>query len=420
MQEIFYNGNIVTNNENNEVKQAMMINDESIVYVGETKEVLELKTDETKLHDLRNKWVYPAGFSLKTDIFKIIDEKIKNANLVKKFQNSDEIDEDYENFTNFEIYKKEYLNLEKEYLKKGIATIVETNIDKKCFAFFKKMSEEKLLSIDVVGFIDLINSKQVMDDNCVTYRGYKNHFRLGGYYLKIDGKILELKAWMNKAYAGTKSHYGLAETSGEQLYYLLKTALDEKKQIMFETNGDRAIETILNVFEELKKKEKTENFYRPIFYGASVVPKKLYSKLKSFDVTLLFENHSDQQKKSMKKFIGLTRLKQFYNYKNIIKNGVRFAMVFENNISDELKIYFSKKRKFHSKMLKNNVFMAKNADLFKNVFYINPAYICFDQERKGKFETEKQASFVVFEKDILSCFSDNKLKNVYILGEKKY
>lgn len=420
MQEIFYNGNIVTNNENNEVKQAMMINDESVVYVGETKEVLELKTNETKLHDLKNKWVYPTGFSLKSDIFKIIDEKIKNANSVKNFQNSDEIDENYENFANFEIYKKEYLKLEKEYLKKGIATIVETNVEKKCFAFFKKMCEEKLLSIDVVGFVDLINSKQVMDDNCVTYRGYKNHFRLGGYYLKIDGKISELKAWMNKAYAGTKSHYGLAETSGEQLYYLLKMALDEKKQIMFETNGDRAIETILNVFEELKTKEKTENFYRPIFYGASIVPKKLYSRLKEFDVTLLFENYSDQQKKSMKKFIGLTRLKQFYNYKNIIKNGVRFAMVFENNIAEELKTYFSKKRKLHSKMLKNDVFMAKYTDLLKNIFYLNPAYICFDQERKGKFETEKQASFVVFEKNILSYFSDNKLKNVYILGEKKY
>lgn len=420
MQEIFYNANIVTNNEKNEVKQAMMINDESVVYVGDNKEILELKTKETKLHDMKEKWVYPASFSLKTDVFKIIDEKIKNAKLVKNFQNSDEIDENYENFANFEIYKKEYLKYEKEFIKNGIATIFETNIDKKEFAFFKKMSEEKLLSIDVVGFVDLINSKQVMDDNCVTYRGYKNHFRLGSYYLKIDGKVLELKAWLNKAYAGTKSHFGLAETSGEQLYYLLKTALDEKKQVMFEVNGDKAIETILNVFEELKTKDKFDNFYRPIFYGASIVPKKLYSRLKDFDVTLMFENYSNDQKKSMKKFIGLRRIGQFYNYKNIIKNGVRFVMAINNNIEDELNNYFSKKRKLYSKMLKNDVFMAKITNLLKNIFYSNPAYICFDQERKGKIETEKQASFVVFDNNILINLDKNKINNTYILGTKKY
>ena len=69
-----------------------------------------------------------------------------------------------------------------------------------------------------------------MDDNCVTYRKYRNHFRLGGYYLKIDGKINELKAWLNKPYVGSKNYCGLAELSGEYLYYLIKMALEEKKQ----------------------------------------------------------------------------------------------------------------------------------------------------------------------------------------------
>ena len=52
MQEIFYNGNIITNNDNNEVMEAMIINDGSVFFVGQNDEVLNLKTDETKVNEM--------------------------------------------------------------------------------------------------------------------------------------------------------------------------------------------------------------------------------------------------------------------------------------------------------------------------------------------------------------------------------
>ena len=139
MQEIFYNGKIVTNNENQDISNAMIINDGSVVYVGDEEEVLNLKTDDTRVENLKEKFVYPTMFCFKDDLFESITNKLKNANKIKEEQNPEEINEDYENFANYELYKKEYLKLEKEFIKQGVSTIILTKIGKVEFAFLKNM-----------------------------------------------------------------------------------------------------------------------------------------------------------------------------------------------------------------------------------------------------------------------------------------
>lgn len=421
MQKIFYNGNIVTNNENNEVLSAMLANDGSVVFVGEKQEVLDLKTDETEVVDLKNKFVYPTLFGLNFNVFKIIDEKIKNAKHGKNFQISADIDENYENFANFDEYKQEYLKLEKEYLKQGVTTISELDIDKKEFAFWKKMSEEKLLTLDVVAYVDLFDSKQVMDDNCVTYRKYKNHFRLGGYYLKIDGKIQELKAWLDKPYCGTKTHYGIGNFYGEQLYFMLKMALEEKKQIIFEAHGDKSINEILTVFEELETKAKITNFYRPVIYCLGFIPKKLYPKFKHFDVTLMIENVDNLTQKTIKKFLGFSRKKYFYAFDSLLKNGIRFFLVpvefNQNYFGSLINMYKNQKRIFKLKMLKNDKINSNFTKLMLNFIYLIPAYICFDTETKAKLENQKQSRFLVCDKKISDDVANLKISDVIILDE---
>lgn len=422
MQDIFYNGKITTNNEKQDILSAMIVNEGSVVYVGENEDVLNLKTDDTNMHDLKGKNVYPTMFDFKESVFEFISEKLKNAKKIKDIQNFEEINEDYENFSNFELYKKEFLKLEKDFIKKGITTILTTKIGKLEFAFWKKMSEEKCLSIDVVGYVDIISSKQVMDDNCVTYRKYRNHFRLGGYYLKIDGKIQELKAWLKKSYVGSKTYFGFSEISEEQLYYLIKEALSEKKQILFDVSGDKAIEEVLNVLDDVSKKENISEFYRPIFYGAGVVDKKVYKKLKQYDVTLIFENFDKVESRKIKKFIGFSRKRKFQNYKNLLKNDIRFMFASNNYDSIAIKnLSIFDKCEFNSKVLKNGKNELNFTTLLYKLIYLNPAYICFDQDKKSILETQKQANFIISENAIFEFLKDDKgfVKNVYIEGEKK-
>ena len=43
-----------------------------------------------------------------------------------------------------------------------------------------------------------------MDDNCRSYRKYKNHFRLGGYHITLDGLLLNKRACLTKKYPKEK------------------------------------------------------------------------------------------------------------------------------------------------------------------------------------------------------------------------
>ena len=426
MQKIFYNGNIFTNNENQDIAQAMIVNDGRVVYVGDNDEILNLKTDETELLNLKEKYVYPTFFCFKEGIFEFLSERLKNAKKIKEIQNSDDIDENYENFANFEEYKKEYIKLEKEFIKNGISTIIWTKIGKVEFAFLKQISEEKRLSVDIVAYVDIVSSKQVMDDNCVTYRKYRNHLRLGGYYLKIDGRIQELKALLKKHYVGSKTYFGFQETSNEQLYYLIKEALSEKKQILFDVSGDKAIENVLKVLDDVSEKEKIAEFYRPIFYGVGLVDKRIYPSLKKFDVTLVFENLSKEDIKKAKRGIGIFRRKKFQNLKSLKKNKIRLLFSLNNysefEINNIKKSSFFAKCKFNSKMLKNYKNIEKNTNLLGDLFYSNFAYICFDQDKKAILETEKQANFIISNNSIIESVLNNTsfVKGVYFEGEKKY
>lgn len=426
MQEIFYNGHIVTNNENQDIAKAMIVNEGSVVYVGEDEEVLNLKTEDTVVTNLKEKYLYPTMFEFKDDIFEIITARLKNAKKIKDIQKPEDIDENYENFANYEAYKKEYLKLEKEFMKQGVSTIIFTKIGKVEFAFLKQISEEKCLTLDIVAYVDIVTAKQVMDDNCVTYRKYRNHLRLGGYYLKIDGKIQELKALLKNHYSGSKTYFGFQETSSEQLYYLMKEALSEKKQILFDVAGDKAIQDVLSVLDDVSEKEKITEFYRPIFYGVGLVDKKIYSKLKHYDITLVFENLEKQEIKKVKRFIGVSRKNKFQNFDSLIKNGIRF--VFSSNKLLELGVNnfknssFFTKCDFNSKMLKNNKIITNYTTLLYNFIYSNYAYICFDQDKKAILETQKQANFIISEISIFEALRSECqfVKNVYIEGEKKY
>ena len=425
MQDIFYNGKIISNNENQDIMDAMIVNDGSIFFAGENEDVLNLKTDESNVVDLNQKIIYPALFDLYTNVFKRIDKKIKSAKTIQKIQFSDDIDENYENFENFDAYKNEYLKLEKQYIKNGITTICEIGIDKLAFAFWKKMADDKLLNIDVVGYVDLIDAKQVMDDNCVTYRKYRNRFRLGGYNIKIDERVQELKAWLTKPYAGTKSYYGAGAFYGEHLYYILKTALEERKQILFETYGDKALLEVLTVLSEIETKDKITDFYRPLFYGVNVLPRKSIDKLKHFDATLIFEEYGKDETKQIKKFLGLRRAMKYHDYKFLQKNEMRYIVLNKQysmqNFSSIINLWIERKKCF-KRFQKNELFKQKFKQFIYTLAYNNPAYIFFDQDTKATIETQKRADFVVMSKDIFDFNQDveKNVKAVYVRGEKKY
>lgn len=416
MQTIFYNANIYTFNKTQPSAEAFLVNDENIVFVGTNSEVLNLKQEETNIVDLQGKTVFPSFFANGINLYKIIEQEIKNAKNDKFLENNDEIDEDFYKFDNYELYKKIFLSLQDKLLKGGISTIQEINVSAKEFTFWKRLSEEKLLELDIIAYIDMINHKIVMDNNCRSYRKYKNHFRIGGYYICTDGRLLENKAWLNKPYKGEKTYSGYSLILEEYLRILIKNAFTEKKQLMVETNGDKALKFFIHVYEDVLNNEKFDECFRPIALNCTFISKKDIQKLKSLNITPTFcaSELCDEEKK-IKKAIGYFRSKNIFPVRLLNKMDIKYLM---HGKQDEIKNVVSLVNNSRLKIKER-----KEEDLasYYENFVKNSAYIVFDEEKKGTIESGKLANFIVVSDNFLNQKSPDfsKIEEVYFYGEKR-
>ena len=422
MQKIFYNATFLTLSDENETADAMLVNDDSIVFVGSSDEVLQMKTDETELVDLNKSFVMPTFFDLNLKVYTAIEQRLKNANKDNFIEKINEKDENYEIFENFEVYKAEFLKVQNDILKRGITTIHEYISSREEFVFWKKISESLDLKIDVIGYIDFVKNKQIMDDNCRSYRKYKNHFRLGGYYVNLDGSILDKHAWVKKPYPKEKGFSGYSELGYEQLSFIIKTALEEKKQLIVKAGGDRAVEEFVLCYEEYVSKNKVEDNFRPMILGCNFVNKKLLEKIKNLNLICNFEiDNLTDNRKVLKSYFGM-KLKKLLPLKTLSKQKLNFVL---SNSSEKFFDMLEVVDEFQNKQ--KSLFLNKSNCFDKqqllDTLILKPAYYSFDLEQKGSFESGKRATFLVFDKDVFENeqnINQANLISIYSNGEKIY
>lgn len=422
MQKIFYNARFLTMNEKFETSEAMLVNDDSIVFVGESNEVLQMKTDDVEMVDLKNKFVIPTFFDLNLGIYSIIENELKNAKKDKYIENLDTNDENYENFCNFDIYLKEFEKIQNSLLSVGVTTVQEVIKSKQEFIFWKKLSESGKLKIDIIGYVEFLKNKQIMDDNCRSFRKYKNGFRLGGYYFNLDGNILEKKAWLKKPYPHEKKYAGYGEFVDEQLMFVIKTSLEEKKQMIVHASGSAAVDQFLRCYEEQTKEKPVEDNFRPVILGCNFISKKMLAKMNelkivpNFEIDNLISNHEN-----LKKYFGFRKLKKEFPLKDVQNN--KFKILFSSNdnfVFDNFgvaKFLINQNSNIAKGLGKKHKFDLKT--IFETLF-LTSAFYSFDLDQKGSLESGKKADFVVIDNDICDIENsdvDFNVLQVYKNGE---
>ena len=415
MQKIFYNARFLTMNEKQKTAEAMLVNDDAIVFVGEKEEVLQMKTNETEVVDLNEKVVMPTFFDVCSNVYLEIENRLKTANNDKFIEKSAENDENYEKFSNFKHYKKEFLLIQNELLKLGLTTIQEKISSREEFVFWKKIAEDGSLKIDVIGYVDFVKNKQIMDDNCRSYRKYKNHFRIGGYHITLDGLLLNKKACLKKKYPKERNYSGYLELGIEHLKIIIKTALEEKKQLMVFADGDKAVEEFLLTYEEQVKETPVEDNYRPVIIGSNFINKKTLNKISKFNIMTCFRiDELMEDYDTFKSYFGNSKIKKLIPLLTCKNNGLKNLLCSTNNFNT-FKVYefLTLKNKKHNKIFgRKTVFDSQNV---LEMLTTNPAYYAFDLEQKGSFESGKKANFLVLNNE-LSC--DNvEVEKIYLEGE---
>lgn len=301
---------------------------------------------------------------------------------------------------------------EKIYASYGIATAQEGLTKQSEFELLKTMAENEMLNLDIISYIDIKDSKEIVEQNRRLVGKYYNHYKIGGYKLFLDGSPQGRTAWMTTPYEGEEEYCGYPIYKTIKVENMVQDVVDEGMQLITHCNGDAAAEQLIKAYEKIG----AINNYRPVMIHAQLVRKDQLPRMKEIDmIPSFFVAHVYYWGDIHIKNFG-ERAKEISPIKSAIENGMIYTMhqdtpVILPNMFET--IWYAVNRK-----TQNGVELGENQkvtveEAIKGVT-INSAYQYFEEKEKGSIKVGKNADFIITDKNPLKVQVD-ELKNIKIL-----
>lgn len=286
------------------------------------------------------------------------------------------------------------------YAKYGITTIQDGMVTKELYPLYQLLAHEKALKMDVVGYIDLENSRELYINDPQKHQ-YYNHFRLGGYKIFLDGSPQGRTAWMKEPYTHSND-CAYPVHSDEHLYDLVHQALEDHAQLLAHCNGDAAAKQYVDTFEKVSQNDGYTQTYRPVMIHAQFVAHDELKRMQSIQmIPSFFVAHTYYWGDIHIENLGYERASRMSPVKDAIDANLVYTFHQDTPVlvPDMMKtIACAMKR-----VTKNGVELSRKQCISLmealKAITINAAVQYHEEDRKGSIEKGKQANFTILEKD---------------------
>lgn len=294
-----------------------------------------------------------------------------------------------------------------QYASFGITTVQEGMMVSQMLPMYQMFLNNHCFLLDVVGYPQLSDADlfyQVFPtDTLNNDLNYKEHFRLGGYKIFLDGSPQGKTAWMKTPYQGTTDCYGTSTMSDKEVTEALIKATVDGKQLLAHCNGDAAAEQYLTCAEALKDKVAFAKT-RPVMIHAQLLAPEQLIKVKELGIIpSFFTAHSYYWGDIHIQNFGLARASKISPAKSALNNDILFtfhqdAPVIEANMLET--IWCAVNRRTKSGVLLGEEECISVLDAWKAVT-INTAYQYGEEKQKGSIAPGKVADFVLLDQNPL-------------------
>ncbi len=166
---------------------------------------------------------------------------------------------------------------QKMYASYGITTVQEGMLVEQLAHLYQPLLEQKRLWLDVVGYGDIKAAdalKQLLKDHL---QDYKDHFRLGGYKIFLDGSPQGRTAWMLHPYHNAADGYcGYPTMTDQEVEDAIRLALQDDTQLLAHCNGDAAAEQYISAAERVAEgTDRLKNIKPVIVHAQLTTPEQL-------------------------------------------------------------------------------------------------------------------------------------------------
>jgi predicted amidohydrolase YtcJ len=231
-------------------------------------------------------------------------------------------------------------------------------------------------------------------------RPRKGKVRMGFVKLFADGSLGSHTAALKEPYSDQPDTNGLLLNPKKKLDQLVLKAHRAGFQVGVHAIGDRAIQNVLNAYEEALKQFPRKD-HRHRIEHCSVLNPRLIKHMKQLRLTASVQPHFVVSDSWLLNRLGKERAAWTYPFKTLLKEGVIVASGSDcpiEDISPLLGIWAAAAKRGSDENL-----TVKQA---LETYTLNAAYASFDEEEKGTIQVGKLADFTILSDDLFSIEPD--------------
>ncbi len=178
------------------------------------------------------------------------------------------------------------------YASYGITTAQDARVGFNENALLTAGGEAGAIAIDVVGIVAPDAAGCLLEKGCTAGR-YKNHIRMGGYKIFLDGSPQGKTAWLSQPYHIPPEGYG-PDYCGFPIYEdaavtdAAKTCLENRWQLNTHCNGDAAAEQLIRCYERAVTETGIYEDLRPVMVHAQTVRRDQLDRMAKLGMTASF------------------------------------------------------------------------------------------------------------------------------------
>lgn len=310
----------------------------------------------------------------------------------------------------------------RKYSSYGITTCLDARVTMNEYQLLTAAAQMGAITLDVLGLATPQAAGQILTKG-QTYVPYKDHIRMGGYKLFLDGSPQAKTAWLSQPYyvapEGKPDDYnGFPVMKDEDVVAAAKTCLENKWQLNVHCNGDAACEQLIRCYTQAIEETGIHEDLRPVMVHAQTVREDQLDRMKQIGmIPTFFLDHvyywGDWHYNSV---LGPERAERISPIRSAINRGMNYTMHQDSPVVEPNALFavhnavnrITKKGRVLGEDQKLTV-----EEALKGIT-INCAYQIFEENQKGSITEGKIADLVILDRNPLTVPS-GELKDIAIL-----
>ncbi len=243
--------------------------------------------------------------------------------------------------------------------------------------------------------------------------------KIGSVKEFVDGSLGSRTAAFFKPFLDTPGDSGLLVNKLDELYHWIYSADSAHLQVMVHAIGDRAIHSLLDIFERVESENgPTDRRFR-IEHAQHIHPGDIKRFAQLHVIASMQPYHCIDDGRWAEKVIGHERSKSTYAFRSLLDVGAILAFGSDWFVAPPTPlegIYAAVTRRTLDDQNPGGWIPEQKISVEEalNAYTLDAAFASFDEKTKGSLEPGKLADFVILEKDITSILSE-EIRNVSVL-----